>query len=131
MAASVTNSIWAESKDRMAYVNMTWVADSGGLCNSLGIIGSISGTVMHARIQRHNVASGYSPHSGYGVKLFTGGDFDVLRNYGATLVSSNNLTTLHYSQSSLDFALINDSLRISVNSAGDNRTGIVQLALRR
>jgi hypothetical protein len=86
---------------------------------------------MHARIRRHNVASGYSPHSGYGVKLLTGGDFDVLRNYGATLVSSNNLTTLHYSQTSLDFALINDSLRISVNSAGDNRTGIVQLALRR
>ena len=131
MAASVTNSIWAENPDRLAFVTMTWVADSGGLCNSQSIIGGISGTVMHARIQRHNVASGYSPHSGYGVKLFTGNEYDVLRSYGATLVSSNNLTTLHYSQSSLDFALINDSLRISVNSAGDNRTGIVQLALRR
>jgi hypothetical protein len=131
MAASVANSIWAENNDRMAFVTMTWVADSGGLCNSTGIISGLSGTVVHARVQRHNVASGYSPHSGYGVKLFTGTDFDVLRNYGATLVSSNNLTTLHYSQSSLDFALINDSLRISVNSAGDNRTGIVQLALRR
>jgi hypothetical protein len=131
MAASVTNSIWEERNDRMAYVNMSWVADSGGLCNSLGIIGDISGTVVHARIQRHNVASGYSPHSGYGVKLFTGGDYDVLRGYGATLVSSNNLTTLHYSQTSLDFVLMADSLRISVNSAGDNRTGKVQIALRR
>ena len=131
MAASVTNSIWEENNARMAYVNVTWTADSGGLCNSLGIIGAISGTVMHARIQRHNVASGYSPHSGYGVKLFTGNEYDVLRGYGATLVSSNNLTTLHYSQTSLDFVLVADSLRLSVNSAGDNRTGKVQIALRR
>jgi hypothetical protein len=127
MAASVSTSSWIDAG--LNYIDITWQANSGGACNSLGILNGISGKVEAARIVTHNPASGYAPHSGYGVTLNTGGGFDVLRGYGAALVSADALSTLYYSQASLDFFLFQDSLRLAVTSGGDNRTGKVQLVL--
>lgn len=127
MAASVTTSMWIDAG--LNYIDFNWTADSGGLCNSSGIIAQISGEVKHARIVTNNVASGYAPFSGYNVTLNTGAGFDILRSYGASMVSSNNLRTQYFNQSSLNFILINDSIRLMVTSGGDNRTGKVQLVL--
>src|SRR5574343_1953251 len=124
MAASAPLSSWILNK-KLLCCNWNWTADSGGLCNSQGIINQISGRVVQMWLVTANLASGYAPHSGYGVYLKTGQDFDIMRNYAASVPSSNNLLTRHYNTSSVDFFLVGDSVRLQVNSAGDNRPGKV------
>jgi hypothetical protein len=129
MAASCTSSIWMDSK--IGVINWNWQADSGGLCNSLGIVSGVHGRVKAARVQTYNVASGYAPHSGAGIKLFDDFGTDILRGTCATLVGSNNTLTRILNEGSLDWWLAGDTLRLVVNSAGDNRVGRLQLLLDR
>jgi hypothetical protein len=128
MAASAVYSIWHQSG--YAIVNFNWQADSGGFCNSSGIIDSITGRVIGARMITNNANSGYWPYSGYGMTINTGYGLDVLRGYCASVPSSNALLTRYYNQSCMDCVLVQDSLRIAVTSAGDNRVGNFQLILQ-
>jgi hypothetical protein len=129
MAASCTSSIWMNSK--VGVVNWDWQADSGGLCNSLGMVSGVHGRVKGARIQTYNVASGYGPFSGCGLRVFDDLGTDILRSTCISLVGSSNTLTRIVPESSLDWWLAGDTLRLAVSSAGDNRVGRLQLLLDR
>lgn len=53
MAASAPLSSWILNKG-LACFNWNWTADSGGLCNSQGIINEISGRVVQLRLVTAN-----------------------------------------------------------------------------